>query len=1108
LAAGTSIVRPLVPLTWNVVEYGWHTITVHVDTMDTEFNETSETDNIASRQIFAYRHPKTWWYNSTLAPAIEVNLNWSGNLEIRGNMTIRNARLTIDQNYSMMHVVKIMDNGRLTLDNAIITGGAYPLVIYVTDNGRLEVGSQVLLDTSTEEGLIYTDGNSVLVLRNAIVDASIRATGRYVTIEDSDLQGSSIYIDTTEGSTIWDTTFTNVVDLDLLSDDSNPTTPDFDLGNITLNQILTDQLRFKGDQYIKFTNVTTFITPGKDWYDGMVGDNARIERCWWLTVRNVDGIGNPIAAVPPGVSHITIERYIFDDVSQQYVWVTEFSQNVPSGVKPWPAVSEVRYSIPDPHSTEHTYHLEGYVTVSGTTYYPDSQQNVTVTENLLVDLKYSVLTPDLIVESVSFGGPGQPTSKPSGKTLYLNATLRNDGMVAATNVLVYYFTMSLIDYGNFGSDGYVSPAEVQAVINLGQWYRVESVSNVPASGSFTVSTTYYQSESSVQEPTISVYADPFNSLAESDETNNEAENTFTEIFHWPDYWAKDLIPVPDSVAVDTSVQIRGLIKNSGQGPGSGAIVYFYDGGTSIGQVNLADLAGGAETYATLTRTFTAPGQHNLSIQVVSGTGLKETDYNILNNNYSKQLTVFTKADLTITGMSLPPGTQVLVNTTFMLEVTASNLGQASAYDFNISVYHSSVSLSNLICEYSGLTLPDPTTLLPSSTVQVGCSGIPFAGTVTLHATVDPTNVVFETDETNNNDTFDVTVGQVSGYIDLVSPRQDTELTAGSSILVEGWVNGTNRPIEGISVTVFLADSSGTRLDSNVYTTNSAGQFLVEINLPSDIASGSYQICASTGFASIPDDCVNVSVSGAEEGFPWWLILLIIIIVIIIIVATVVYLRYRGLGKMVECGECGALIPEGSSKCPKCGVEYETDTVKCSSCGAWIPADVKNCPDCGVEFVVGEVKAEDYQARMRKQYDQLVNKFREQAKRDLGAGFSEDQFQGWWRAQPTYISFEQWLREEEEKKKMGSAPCPTCGTLNSVTAKICHRCGTPLKKVEKPPAAPPARPPAGPPGPPPAAAPPAESAAPPPTTPVPKKVVKKPVVPKRVVIRRPGEPPEE
>jgi ribosomal protein L40E len=147
--------------------------------------------------------------------------------------------------------------------------------------------------------------------------------------------------------------------------------------------------------------------------------------------------------------------------------------------------------------------------------------------------------------------------------------------------------------------------------------------------------------------------------------------------------------------------------------------------------------------------------------------------------------------------------------------------------------------------------------------------------------------------------------------------------------------------------------------------------------------------------------------------------------------------------------------------------------------------------------------------MRKQYDQLVNKFREQAKRDLGAGFTEDQFQGWWKAQPTYISFQQWLREEEEKKKMGSAPCPTCGTLNSVTAKICHRCGTPLKKVEQeeraaPPAGPPASPPAGPPGPPPSE----EPATPPPTTPVPKKVVKKPTVPKRVVIRKPGEPPKE
>ena len=34
--------------------------------------------------------------------------------------------------------------------------------------------------------------------------------------------------------------------------------------------------------------------------------------------------------------------------------------------------------------------------------------------------------------------------------------------------------------------------------------------------------------------------------------------------------------------------------------------------------------------------------------------------------------------------------------------------------------------------------------------------------------------------------------------------------------------------------------------------------------------------------------------------------------------------------------------------------------------------------------------------------------------------------------------------------MGSKPCPTCGTLNSVTANVCHKCGSLMRDVQRPP----------------------------------------------------------
>ncbi len=123
--------------------------------------------------------------------------------------------------------------------------------------------------------------------------------------------------------------------------------------------------------------------------------------------------------------------------------------------------------------------------------------------------------------------------------------------------------------------------------------------------------------------------------------------------------------------------------------------------------------------------------------------------------------------------------------------------------------------------------------------------------------------------------------------------------------------------------------------------------------------------------------------------------------------------------------------------------------KCSNCQAWIPVDVKQCPECGVEFATGQVEMADYEEKMRVQYDEVVGKLREESSRQIGRSLSDREFQDWWRKQPTFVTFEDWLREEEEMRKMGSKPCPVCGTLNSVTATVCHKCGS-LMRDQRPP----------------------------------------------------------
>jgi ribosomal protein L40E len=103
----------------------------------------------------------------------------------------------------------------------------------------------------------------------------------------------------------------------------------------------------------------------------------------------------------------------------------------------------------------------------------------------------------------------------------------------------------------------------------------------------------------------------------------------------------------------------------------------------------------------------------------------------------------------------------------------------------------------------------------------------------------------------------------------------------------------------------------------------------------------------------------------------------------------------------------------------------------------------------VKFV-GEPGGEDmdYLERMKSEYEAMVSEYRELAKEDLGKKFSDKKFEEWWKSQPTYISFDDWLAKEEEKRKEGPMACPVCGTLNPREATVCHKCGTVFAPAEE------------------------------------------------------------
>src|SRR5439155_665037 len=288
---------------------------------------------------------------------------------------------------------------------------------------------------------------------------------------------------------------------------------------------------------------------------------------------------------------------------------------------------------------------------------------------------------------------------------------------------------------------------------------------------------------------------------------------------------------------------------------------------------------------------------------------------------------------------------------------------------------------------------------------------------------------------------------------LISNEGDTPATAVTGYVRDSGSNG----IGGVVLNIELR-SGATVLATNSTMSATDGFFIGSITVPPTTQDGSYTIVVTPATTLIQPDTRTIAVQRSSSflfqkvpvlGIEWWLFLVILAAAAAVAIGVSLYWKVYGLGKMVECGECGACIPEDATTCPKCGVEFERDMAKCSNCQAWIPVDVKQCPECGVEFATGQLEMADYKEKMRLQYDEVVARFKQEASRQLGRSLSETEFQEWWRKQPTFLTFEDWLREEEEMRKMGSKPCPTCGTLNSVTANVCHKCGS-LMRDQKPP----------------------------------------------------------
>ena len=174
------------------------------------------------------------------------------------------------------------------------------------------------------------------------------------------------------------------------------------------------------------------------------------------------------------------------------------------------------------------------------------------------------------------------------------------------------------------------------------------------------------------------------------------------------------------------------------------------------------------------------------------------------------------------------------------------------------------------------------------------------------------------------------------------------------------------------------------------------------------------------------------------GIPLWAWIAIAAAIVVGLLVFLFVIRRRAAGKLVECGECGNLIPEEATVCPKCGAEFESDLVRCSRCASTIPADSKFCPECAAQLLgaPGEAASDPE----KQAYADFTEKYRAEAKRELGDNYSEGAFWDWWKRQPSYTPFSQWSVQQGQGMARAGMTAPPAGT--ETTSEAPTSAGTP------------------------------------------------------------------
>ncbi|MCB0104260.1 MAG: S8 family serine peptidase, partial [Caldilineaceae bacterium] len=436
------------------------------------------------------------------------------------------------------------------------------------------------------------------------------------------------------------------------------------------------------------------------------------------------------------------------------------------------------------------------VTVDPSNFIPE----VSTTDNVAVRMLTVAPrpSPNLVIESTNIGF--DPSAPDPGDQVTVRATIRNDGDAEAADVQVQF-----VDATGTGT------------VPIGP---LQTIDVIPAGDYVTLQITYDTSGLSGNRD-VGVVVDPNNTINESKESDNSAEKRLA----LTEPAAPNLVMLKTNIGFapvnpteGDMVTIRTTVLNDGNAEATDVLVQFVDGtqnaSTPIGeQQTIAAIPAGGSGIAEVTYdTSDKAGDRKINIVVDPHNFVAESKES--DNRSEETLTV-----------ALPPTPNLVVqagNIGFspvtpvdgdevIVYATIVNNGDADADDVQVQFVD--------VTDGGALTIGERQTINSiaaggSSTVQVSYATAGHAGERTLQVVVDPSNLIAETDETDNlvKKTLRIERAAMPNLVMLASnvefnppePLDHERVTIHAVVLNQGAIDAHNVLVQFIDMTTGVA----------------------------------------------------------------------------------------------------------------------------------------------------------------------------------------------------------------------------------------------------------------------------------------------------------------